>query len=150
MSAWPEKRGEIKKMMEMAAKDIERLGGTVELVDIGKQKVRMVIGFSLPSLFNHNFWNLIVFLIKQYLPYLTVVIIVCKQLPSGEEIPLPPIILGRLGSDPGKKTVCIYGHLDVQPANIDDGWDTEPFTLVEKDGESRTASVSVWYKVTLS
>lgn len=60
------------------------------------------------------------------------------QLPSGEEIPLPPIILGRLGSDPGKKTVCIYGHLDVQPASIDDGWDTEPFTLVEKDGESST------------
>lgn len=57
------------------------------------------------------------------------------QLPSGEEIPLPPIILGHLGSDPGKKTVCIYGHLDVQPANIDDGWDTEPFKLVEKDGE---------------
>ncbi|KAM9385058.1 cytosolic non-specific dipeptidase isoform 1-T2 [Pholidichthys leucotaenia] len=94
VSAWPEKRGEIKKMMEMAAKDIERLGGTVELVDIGKQK-----------------------------------------LPSGEEIPLPPIILGQLGSDPGKKTVCIYGHLDVQPASIDDGWDTEPFTLVEKDGK---------------
>ena len=59
------------------------------------------------------------------------------QLPSGEEIPLPPIVLGHLGSDPAKKTVCIYGHLDVQPANIDDGWDTEPFTLVEKDGERR-------------
>lgn len=28
-------------MMEMASKDIERLGGTVELVDIGKQKVRV-------------------------------------------------------------------------------------------------------------
>lgn len=40
MSAWPEKRGEIKKMMEMAAKDIEKLGGTVEMVDIGKQKVK--------------------------------------------------------------------------------------------------------------
>lgn len=39
VSAWPEKRGEIKKMMEIAAKDIERLGGTVELVDVGKQKV---------------------------------------------------------------------------------------------------------------
>lgn len=63
------------------------------------------------------------------------------QLPSGEEIPLPPIILGHLGSDPGKKTVCIYGHLDVQPANIDDGWDTEPFTLVEKDGEGRNVLV---------
>lgn len=46
MSAWPEKRGEIKKMMEMAAKDIEKLGGTVELVDIGKQKVKSA-GFDI-------------------------------------------------------------------------------------------------------
>ncbi|MEQ2168243.1 hypothetical protein GOODEAATRI_012354, partial [Goodea atripinnis] len=59
-------------------------------------------------------------------------------LPSGEEIPLPPIILGHLGSDPAKKTVCIYGHLDVQPALLEDGWDTEPFTLVEKDGKSKS------------
>lgn len=43
MSAWPEKRGEIKKMMEMAAKDIEKLGGTVELVDVGKQQVRACV-----------------------------------------------------------------------------------------------------------
>lgn len=27
-------------MMEVAAKDIEKLGGTVEMVDIGKQKVK--------------------------------------------------------------------------------------------------------------
>lgn len=40
VSAWPEKRGEIKKMMEVAAKDIEKLGGTFEMVDIGKQKVK--------------------------------------------------------------------------------------------------------------
>lgn len=45
VSAWPEKRGEIKKMMELAAKDIERLGGTVELVDVGKQMVKSP-GFS--------------------------------------------------------------------------------------------------------
>lgn len=45
VSAWPEKRGEIKKMMEIAGKDIERLGGTVELVDIGKQKVRFLFLF---------------------------------------------------------------------------------------------------------
>jgi len=64
-------------------------------------------------------------------------------LPSGEQIPLPPIVLGRLGSDPGKKTVCIYGHLDVQPANIEDGWDSPPFTLVEKDGMSMLAQVGL-------
>lgn len=56
------------------------------------------------------------------------------QLPDGSEIPLPPILLGKLGSDPQKKTVCIYGHLDVQPAALEDGWDSEPFTLVERDG----------------
>ena len=35
--------------------------------------------------------------------------------------------------DPKKKTVCVYGHLDVQPASKEDGWDTEPFVLTEKD-----------------
>ncbi|NWJ00881.1 CNDP2 dipeptidase, partial [Crypturellus undulatus] len=94
VSAWPEKRAEIRHMMEVAAKDIERLGGTTQLVDLGQQ-----------------------------------------QLPDGSEIPLPPILLGKLGSDPCKKTVCVYGHLDVQPAALEDGWDSEPFTLVERDGK---------------
>nr|XP_042716355.1 cytosolic non-specific dipeptidase isoform X3 [Chrysemys picta bellii] len=94
VSAWPEKRDDIKRMMEVAAKDIERLGGTTQLMNIGTQK-----------------------------------------LPDGSKIPLPPIILGKLGSDPQKKTVCVYGHLDVQPAALDDGWDSEPFTLVERDGK---------------
>ncbi|NXH39216.1 CNDP2 dipeptidase, partial [Dicaeum eximium] len=94
VSAWPEKRGEIRCMMEVAAKEIERLGGTTKLMDIGKQK-----------------------------------------LPDGSEIPLPPIVLGTLGTDPRKKTVCVYGHLDVQPAALEDGWDSEPFTLVERDGK---------------
>ncbi|EFB24585.1 hypothetical protein PANDA_013727, partial [Ailuropoda melanoleuca] len=94
VSAWPEKRGEIRRMLEVAAADIKQLGGSVELVDIGKQK-----------------------------------------LPDGSEIPLPPILLGKLGSNPQKKTVCIYGHLDVQPAALEDGWDSEPFTLVERDGK---------------
>jgi len=34
-----------------------------------------------------------------------------------------------------KNTICIYGHLDVQPAKLDDGWDTEPFTLADRDGK---------------
>lgn len=38
-------------MMEMAAKDIEKLGGTVELVDIGKQKVRCNSGFFCEELY---------------------------------------------------------------------------------------------------
>ncbi len=29
-------------------------------------------------------------------------------------VPNPPILLGTFGSDPTKRTVCVYGHLDVQ------------------------------------
>ncbi|XP_060534962.1 cytosolic non-specific dipeptidase-like [Cylas formicarius] len=54
---------------------------------------------------------------------------------DGTELPLPPILLGELGNDPEKKTVLVYGHLDVQPAYKEDGWDTEPFVLTEKDGK---------------
>lgn len=54
---------------------------------------------------------------------------------DGTEIPLPNVLLGKLGSDKSKKTVCVYGHLDVQPAEIEDGWDTEPFVLTEKNGK---------------
>ena len=54
---------------------IKKLGGSVELADVGKQ-----------------------------------------TLSDGTEIPLPPVILGQLGNDPNKKMVCMYGHLDVQPA----------------------------------
>jgi len=58
-----------------------------------------------------------------------------QKLHDGKEIPLPNVILGQLGDDPKKKTICVYGHLDVQPALKEDGWDTEPFVLTEKDGK---------------
>jgi nonspecific dipeptidase len=94
VSAWPEKRPEIKRMMEWAGAFLTRLGGSVEYVDLGKQ-----------------------------------------TLPDGSKIPLPPALLGTLGSDEKKKTLLVYGHLDVQPAKKDDGWDTEPFVLTEIDGK---------------
>ncbi|KAK2183776.1 hypothetical protein NP493_289g01025 [Ridgeia piscesae] len=58
-----------------------------------------------------------------------------QTLPDGTVLPLPPVLLAQIGSDPKKKTVCIYGHLDVQPAQMSDGWDTEPFVLTEVDGK---------------
>ena len=58
-----------------------------------------------------------------------------QTLPDGSKIPLPPLVFGNLGDDPKKKTVLIYGHLDVQPALKGDGWNTEPFVLTEVDGK---------------
>ncbi|KAK3697515.1 hypothetical protein QZH41_011280, partial [Actinostola sp. cb2023] len=94
VSAWPETRGEVVKMVNHVAEELRKLDATVELCDVGKQ-----------------------------------------TLSDGSQIPLPPVILGSLGEDPKKKTVCIYGHLDVQPALKEDGWDTDPFVLQEIDGK---------------
>ena len=54
-----------------------------------------------------------------------------QKLPDGSEVKYPPILLGRsrLGGDRNKKTVLIYGHLDVQPALKEDGWNTDPFQV---------------------
>lgn len=58
-----------------------------------------------------------------------------QTLPDGSKINLPPVLLASLGNDPKKKTLCVYGHLDVQPALFTDGWDTDPFVLTQKDGK---------------
>jgi len=94
VSAWPEARDNVVKMVEWVGQRLESFGAKVELADIGEQT-----------------W------------------------PDGKKTRLPPVILGTLGEDPKKKTVLIYGHLDVQPALIEDGWDTDPFVLTEKDGK---------------
>ncbi|KAI8624480.1 cytosolic non-specific dipeptidase [Xylariaceae sp. FL1651] len=55
--------------------------------------------------------------------------------PDKPELDLPPAILARYGSDKNKRTILVYGHYDVQPAEKSDGWATDPFTLtVGKDG----------------
>jgi len=94
VSAWPETRDEIFKMVDWTADRLRALGATVELADVGEQ-----------------------------------------ELHDGRKLKLPKVILGQLGKDPAKKMVCVYGHLDVQPALKEDGWDTEPFVLTEKDGK---------------
>ncbi|KAI1806776.1 hypothetical protein F4811DRAFT_509163 [Daldinia bambusicola] len=55
--------------------------------------------------------------------------------PDNPELDLPPVVLARYGSDKNKRTILVYGHYDVQPAQKSDGWATEPFTLsVGEDG----------------
>jgi acetylornithine deacetylase/succinyl-diaminopimelate desuccinylase-like protein len=47
-----------------------------------------------------------------------------------------PVVYGEwLGAGSDKPTVLVYGHYDVVPAAIEDGWDTPPFEPVEKDGK---------------
>ncbi|KAI1332690.1 glutamate carboxypeptidase [Xylariaceae sp. FL0255] len=55
--------------------------------------------------------------------------------PERPHLDLPPAVLARYGSDKNKRTILVYGHYDVQPAEKSDGWATEPFTLsVGEDG----------------
>ncbi|CAH2284616.1 beta-Ala-His dipeptidase-like [Pelobates cultripes] len=92
-SSDPEKRDLVNHMMQLTKDFIVKLGGKVEMVELGEQ-----------------------------------------EHPSGKKIILPPVILAEIGNDPNKPTVCFYGHVDVQSAKKEDGWLTEPYTVVEKDG----------------
>ena len=68
-----------------------------------------------------------------------------ETLPNGSKQPLPPAILASLGNDPSKPTLCVYGHLDVQPAALEDGWDTEPFVLTEVSLILSATNTFYWY-----
>jgi len=45
-----------------------------------------------------------------------------------------PIVFGRSPGAPGRPTVLVYGHYDVQPPEPLDQWETPPFTPSVRDG----------------
>lgn len=47
-----------------------------------------------------------------------------------------PVVYGEwLGAGPDRPTVLVYGHYDVVPALMEDGWETPPFEPTVKDGK---------------
>ena len=47
-----------------------------------------------------------------------------------------PVVYGEwLDAGPDKPTVLVYGHYDVVPAEMADGWVSDPFEPLEKDGK---------------
>ena len=57
--------------------------------------------------------------------------------PGKEHLELPPAIIGRYPAkkDESKRSILVYGHYDVQPAELSDGWNTDPFKLsVDENG----------------
>ena len=53
--------------------------------------------------------------------------------PHKEHLDLPPVVIARYGKDKNKRTILVYGHYDVQPALLEDGWATKPFDLTIDD-----------------
>jgi len=48
---------------------------------------------------------------------------------------LPSVYAHWPAADASAQRVLVYGHHDVQPAALDDGWDYEPFAPYEQDGK---------------
>ncbi|MDI6719683.1 MAG: M20/M25/M40 family metallo-hydrolase [Methanomicrobiales archaeon] len=58
-------------------------------------------------------------------------------LPNARLLPIPdgyPAVYGEIRPPPGAPTVLFYAHYDVQPAPREQGWETDPWTPLVRDG----------------
>ncbi|CAL8098360.1 unnamed protein product [Calicophoron daubneyi] len=55
-------------------------------------------------------------------------------LTKSDELELPDIIVAQIGSDVTKRTVLIYGHVDVKPVYESEGWKHDPFDMQVVNG----------------
>jgi len=103
ISALPEARSEVVRMVKWTVQRLNECGVTVELRKIGEQ----VSGLLTNTSFGPRRMASLLFPIFFF-----------QTTCDGAVIPLPPVIFGNIGADPNKKTLLVYGHLDVQPAKI--------------------------------
>lgn len=61
--------------------------------------------------------------------YLKSIGLAVREVPTGKHA----IIFAKNEHHSGNRTILLYGHYDVQPAE-EDGWETDPFQLTEHDG----------------
>lgn len=54
---------------------------------------------------------------------------ILQEVPGGY-----PAVWAEIPAPPGRPTVLLYAHYDVQPAPKDQGWTSEPFEATERDG----------------
>jgi len=58
------------------------------------------------------------------------------------DTPRHPAVYGRWDGVPGAPTVLIYGHVDVQPPDPIERWNSPPFVLTQRDGRLYGRGVS--------
>jgi len=61
-----------------------------------------------------------------------------RTLPTGGH----PVVYGEWAGAPGKKTILVYGHYDVQPPDPLDKWQSPPWTPTIRDGRLYARGVS--------
>lgn len=102
-------------------------------MDISKIKKDLAAFVSIPSVSadpaSHDHMLRVVAFLKQKLRRLSFNVELLGD-PQGA-----PIILAHRIVDNGQKTIGIYGHYDVQPADPIKEWESDPFTLYRRNGK---------------